>query len=794
MRRGWALSLIGASVLAVYGCSSPADQAVRHYENGMALMAEGDLTRARLEFRNALQLVDEKPEAVYGLALIAERNGDWEDMFGLLNQTIEQDPTHWRAHTRLGRLLLAAGQLDQALAISDAALALQPEEPDVLALRAAVLYKLGDYPGAVAQAEKVLAKESDNVEALVVLATERLEAGEPEQAIRYLDSGLSRDESNVALHLFKIQALEQLGDSEGVEQVYRRLIASHPQTPAFRRQLAQFYIDQGRHTAAEEELRQIAADNPANLDAQLDVVRFANTMQGAEAALGTLRDLIADYPDNIDLQFALAEFHRAQGNEADARRVYREITDNAADNRSRLRAKGQLAEALLADGERAQAEALVAAMLKLDAGDEDTLYLNARLAIEAGRLDAAIADLRTILRDSPDSPRALMQLGRAHHLAGSPELADGQYQRAFRASGQAPTYARAYADFLLSQGRVGRAERILQDALATSPNDLATLEILAQARLRLGNLVGAQEAADRIRELDASAPIPDRIEGVVRAQQHDYDSSIAAFRRAVDSTPHDTQPMVALVRTYIAADRTDEAMSFLDAVLEASPANSAARLLKGQLHQLRDEPDEAAAAYRAALDSDPANTQAYRNLAALYMRQDRHEEAETLIVKGLEQAPDDLSLRFTQAAIYELTGRLDPAIAVYEELIDVHPNAEVVINNLAALLAEHRDDEASYRRAFDLAQRLSGSAVPQFKDTRGWTHYRMGNYREAVELIARAVELMPEKAVFRYHLGMSYLALEDKEAARRELQAAVDLAASSPFRQLEDAREALQAL
>ena len=129
----------------------------------------------------------------------------------------------------------------------------------------------------------------------------------------------------------------------------------------------------------------------------------------------------------------------------------------------------------------------------------------------------------------------------------------------------------------------------------------------------------------------------------------------------------------------------------------------------------------------------------------------------------------------------EISGRFDDAIKLYEELLKERPNADVVANNLASLLSDHRTDKASLARAHELAQRFKRSEVAQFKDTLGWINYKMGKADEATMLIADATKQLPDLAVFRYHLGMSYLAQNKKDAARKELEKALALGEGKSF-------------
>src|SRR3989338_10165979 len=125
--------------MLIVGCSSPEEQAKAYYDKGMALLKEGKPDKAQIEFKNALQIKKNMVQAIYGMALVAEQKGDWQRLLNLLTSVLEQDPKNLEAQVKLGRLLLAAGQLDKALNASNKAMALNKEDISVLALRAATL-------------------------------------------------------------------------------------------------------------------------------------------------------------------------------------------------------------------------------------------------------------------------------------------------------------------------------------------------------------------------------------------------------------------------------------------------------------------------------------------------------------------------------------------------------------------------------------------------------------------------------------------------------------------------------
>ena len=65
----------------------------------------------------------------------------------------------------------------------------------------------------------------------------------------------------------------------------------------------------------------------------------------------------------------------------------------------------------------------------------------------------------------------------------------------------------------------------------------------------------------------------------------------------------------------------------------------------------------------------------------------------------------------------------------------------------------------------------------------GWIAYLQGDYKGALPLLEEAAKALPRLAVVRYHLGMTYLALNRPQEARTELlEADKLLAADDPLK------------
>ena len=220
-------------------------------------------------------------------------------------------------------------------------------------------------------------------------------------------------------------------------------------------------------------------------------------------------------------------------------------------------------------------------------------------------------------------------------------------------------------------------------------------------------------------------------------------------------------------------------MGFLEAVLQSNPASAEAHVLLGSIQLMQNAPDQALKSYLTAIEKQPKNIVGYRALADLHVRQKNNDAALKVIRAGLQEQPDSAILRLTLAGVLELIGNYEAAIAEYEYLIEKQPSSMIFANNLASLLAEHRTDKASLERAQSLATSLRKSQVPHFKDTLGWVHYQTGDFRNAVVLLEEAAAELPNMALVRYHLGMSYIATGQTAKAAEQLKKALDLAPDS---------------
>ena len=761
-------------VLLIAGCGSPDVRAQGYYERGMALIAKGDDLNARLELLNAVKYKSDKVEVWRALAGIDERTKG-RSYFNDLRRVVELDPNDLDARIKLARIMLGSGAAEAASKVVENVKEGDKPSAALHALQALIFAKTNDVAGATREAQRTLEIDPVNVDAILVLASKKLADGDPDGALKLLGSAPVDSKDDLRVPFLKIQIFATKKDWPQVELVLQKLIKENSQQPAFRNQLIQAYIAGRQFDEAEKELRSISAANPADSKAGLDVVRFLNDTKGAVAAQAELTARIKAGGDVFDYQIGLAEYDFTHGKIDEATQELKNLAATAGSPDRKLVAQTKLAEFYVAKANYAAAEPVIAEMLSKDRRNTAGLRLRAAIRIEQGQFDPAIADLREALNDQPKSPELLSLMALAYERSGKTELAERQYADALKASGFNPIVGFRYVSYLQRQGDAARAEDVLTEMSSANPGNIQILSTLAQTRLTRQNWVGALAIADAMARLGDDHGLADQVRASALAGQNKITESIAALEEAHASAPDAVQPVVSLVSSYVRQGKPDKAESLLKDMIKKYPDNAQLLVLLGQTKLAQNKSDEALQFFKAAIAKQPKDPNGYNAVSEFYIRQKNYDAAVEVIQAGLKEQPDNANLRLTSAGLQILKGDQGAAIAQYEAILKDQPNSLVALNNLVSLILDSHSDKESLKRALSLAERLRSSNVPQFEDTFGWAQYKQGDYKNALSTLEAAQTKMPDLAVIRYHLGMSYAAVGQTEKAAEQFKAALAL-------------------
>jgi tetratricopeptide (TPR) repeat protein len=164
--------------------------------------------------------------------------------------------------------------------------------------------------------------------------------------------------------------------------------------------------------------------------------------------------------------------------------------------------------------------------------------------------------------------------------------------------------------------------------------------------------------------------------------------------------------------------------------------------------------EQADSVLAVAQQLDPANAEVCFLLGVAHRETGRLEESEVMLRRALDLRPRDERTLFELGVLLERMDRADEAAAVFDQVLEIDPSNAVARNYLGFMLADRgiRLQESLAHLEIAVAQEPSNG---YYLDSLGWVHYRLGDLREATELLERAVALV-DIAPIRAHLAEVY--------------------------------------
>jgi tetratricopeptide (TPR) repeat protein len=766
------------SVLALQACTDPAKKADTYLQNGKKLFETQQYDKATLEFKNALQINNKLADAFYYLALLEEKKQNWQTMYADLSEAVKLAPNHSQASIKLAQLKLLSGQDEEARQVVEKVLAIAPENTDAMAVKAAILFKQGNKNEAVALTDKVLQLSPGHIDAISLKTALLMDAKDYPAALSLLETALQNNANEVALHRLKIQIHSYLKDKSAAENDYRNLIKQFPDKVEFQYALAQFYSENQQDADAEKILTDLLVKFPSDLQAKLIFIDYLNQKK-PDQVIAKTQEFIAQQAESSELHLRLAKLFLSRQKFAEAKEPLNWVINHKKDNKENLNAKVLLSAIALQENNTAEAEKTLNEVLAEDSRHYDALLLKAKMQLIANKIDEAIAELRGILRDYPDKDEALVLMAKAYIKQNSPGLADENFRKALTINPQNFDAIMPVVSKMVASKDVTRAEELLTKALKINPDHPSALQALAQVRLLKKDWLGTQQVADLIAGKPLGLGFSKYLSGKISQGQGLCDQAVNQYREALTATPTLSDALMGMMSCYETLKQRNVMLSYLDEFSRAHPDIDVAVALKAQLLVLDKRTDEGIALLSKSIALKPKVVPFYEMMAQLLFKEKQTEKAIASLQQGLQNNPDNPNLLMNLASIYEQTNDYNRALTSYESLVAKQPTMDIAVNNLVSLLLDRFGTPENISKAMKLAERFKDSKQAYFADSYAWALFKSGHHDEALKAMKLIVVISPDVPVFRYHLGVIYSALNDKNNAAEELKKALDLGKKS---------------
>ncbi|MFV2001864.1 MAG: tetratricopeptide repeat protein, partial [Paracoccaceae bacterium] len=698
---------VGTFFVLTSGGSSE-ERADKFFASAQSFLAEGDVDRATLEFRNVFKLNNLHEEARAAFARMFLDDGEPAQALKQYQRLVEQYPENWDGQRAIVEIYSAAGIWPEMKPYLAAIL--KNDANDAVARPLQVVF---DYQEAISDRDVEVAKVA--VDAAIAMRAEfpdhiLLRQIVVDSLIRKSDFGAALSELNQAINIApdnrglyaaRLAVYSAQRDGVAIEAQLKEMLVLFPDDENNRASLVRWYVSQNQLDEAEQFLRDAIVEGEDKEAAQISLFQFLSQLRGREMALAEIEKVIAAGEASPVVLSLRAAFEFEQGNRDLAIGQMQDLLATLEPGSEKDRIKVALAQMLIQTGNSVGARAAVEEILAEDETNVDALKLRAGWMIDDDQVGDAILTLRTALGEAPRDPGIHTLLARAYERDGSQELVGEMLSLAVESSNQAPAESLRYARYLSNLEKFKTAELVLVDALRLVPGNVPILVALGDIYIASEDWPRAEQVVATLRRIDTPLASEQGARLNVRflqAQQRFADVGVF-LSDLVAGGSNAFGAKVAIVRNYLGDNNNSAARSYVAELLTESPDDIRVQFLDAAIDAAGGDFGTAESKYRAILEVDDQLAQVW---VALYQAQTiggKSSAAAATIDKALKVFPDLPTLKWIKAGVLEKSGDVDGAIAIYEVMYAQNSNNLVVANNLASLLSTSREDAETIDRA-----------------------------------------------------------------------------------------------
>lgn len=574
-----------------------------------------------------------------------------------------------------------------------------------------------NFAGAFSNFQQAVALDPANEELTLRVAIGLLQQKKQDEALALVESFAKNHPDAEKARLFLALVYRASEQYDKVEQIYRQMIKKSPSEPDIYLELASLYIKQGNDAAAVKLLERavIKVDNPLDILRVLggihvkqsaDSTKRKETQKNRDAAIRTFQQVLAFQTNDVSILFQLGILY-----------IQSQQIEKALDCYGRIE---QL--------------------------NPDNLQVRQRLAMsfaDAEGKDKAIGLLQDIAKKEPDNPRIYYYLGELYGEKGDMTNALLNFSLAATNAPFDPTPFIKKA-ILQVKDSPEAAKQSLTEGLERFPGDLRLTEML----------------------------------GYVFFSQKKYDKAIEHFAQALENaekkSPDSINPTLyynyAIARQM--AGQVFEAAALLNKAMEKNPA-----YLDAYLQYAFRQQDEASMRQSITVleavghtRQDEPSVYVYLGILNSYLKTFKaaiaaFEKAESLVADSPQKNEIlDASFYFWYAAACEREGKFEKAEKLFTSCLELDPEHAEAYNYLAYMWAEKGVKLDQAFKYISKALKLNPKSGA-FLDTLGWIYYMNEQYKEALEQINHAAEIIPDDPTIIDHLGDVLYKLGDEEQA-----------------------------
>ena len=679
-------------------------------KNSNALLAEASQYRAKgenkaaiIQLKNVLKKEPNNAQARLLLGALYIESGDTVSAEKELRKAELLGITTAELMPHLGKVLLMQGQFQKLLDDIKSAPG-NPNQAEIINLRANALLGLGDIEQAKDLFEQVRKKTPDSSEALLGLARVAAASQQLAAAAQLIEHALASHPGDIDSLRFKGDLLRMQGKNDAARQVYTQIMTLRPENIQAHIDIANLHIQAGKMNEARAALKVARKAAPNSLLVIYTQALLDFRQAKFKSALESLQQVLRAAPDHMPSLALIGAVQLELGSYQQAEQYLKRFLDA---NPKHLYASKMLASIALKTGKPEAVIELLAPLLQTDQNDVELLALAGEAQMHAKQFSKAAAYFQKASELAPKTANLYTALGLSR-------LGAGEDARAIAALEQATS---------LDADGTRAGILLVMTHLRNKENDKALSAVTAMERHQAKNplvhnlkggvfLAKSDMRAARASFQQALALDPvylPALENLAQLDLHEKKPAQARlrFEGALAKNPKNPDLMTSLAKLAMVQGNKAEAIRWLERATSENPAALPPAMLLVDVYRRFGEKKKSLLLARKLQAGNPSNPNTLAQLAqsqfAIGNYDDALESYTKLAVLQPASAPVQMLIAGAQLGLNDRVG----ALASTKKALQLKPDLFEAQVLAATLLVENK----AYQEALGIAQTVQKQAA-----------------------------------------------------------------------------------
>ncbi len=775
------LLLLTGALLGLAACEKKiaVDPDYENLKRADSFITQGNLSAARIELLNALQINAKNPKAFLLLADIYQMLGLYRQAAEELRraQSLNQDSST-AMQLKIHRMLVMAGDSSAKEDLSKLQMTKEEQTLEKQVLLGRIYFIDNELEKATHLFKQVINTENPfRAEAYFGLANIAQKTGSIGQAIALMDKSLTIDPNNTEALLARGQLYLHTGENAKAEDFYTKAMMGLKQLDVMTVQkyiaLSGLVEALNRQSKTEQAIQYseiLAKSRPGKLKSNYENALTALASKDIEKARASLENILEIVPHHPQSNYIAGMMEIKEGD-----------LENAEKHLSRALAGEPVSDQIRT--------ALIITRLKLKQ------YANAeKLITEA-------------LHTSPDSPVYLSLRGAYFAATGEFQKAENSFLTALQNDSRFLPAISELANLYASNNKLEEAEEYIDRGIKIAPENIELLMTKVKYASKNNTLTQVKTQLLNLHQSQANLIAPPLVLAAVYLNEKNLDLATRYLDKA--TAINSKHPLLANLKSnisitkamnFIADNKPEEALLSLDQALLDQPKNLRAQILKADLLTKQGD-SKAALDIGRNLQSNPKTKligyELTGNILAQQAQFEQAVEAYTHVWQSeknpglalkiyrikkeytdqakasehlenwLQEDPKNFYAITSLATTSSESKDFHKAAMLYEKALEISKDNPILLNNLAYAYDELQDSKAlpTAEQAYRLAPENAAIA-----DTYGWILVRNELFEKALPILAKAAETEPKNKEILQHYSVALTKTGNNEKAKEVMK------------------------